>query len=133
MSEMWVERHRPQTVADIKGQKAVVDRLVAYSQKQTFPHLLFAGPPGTGKTTAALALTRDVFGESYRMNLLEMNASDERKLESIRTKVKGFAKPEPASAKPTKCGALARNKHFRPKNNVTTWTTIVMGPSMRNV
>ena len=48
-------------------------------------------------------------------------------------KVKGFAKPEPASAKPTKCGALARNKHFRPKNNVTTWTTIVMGPSMRNV
>ncbi|MGB1854707.1 MAG: AAA family ATPase, partial [Candidatus Thalassarchaeaceae archaeon] len=95
MSEMWVERHRPQTVADIKGQKAVVDRLVAYSQKQTFPHLLFAGPPGTGKTTAALALTRDVFGESYRMNLLEMNASDERKLESIRTKVKGFAKTAP--------------------------------------
>ena len=70
MSEMWVERLRPQTVADIKGQKAVVDRLVAYSQKQTFPHLLFAGPPGTGKTTAALALTRDVFGESYRKNLL---------------------------------------------------------------
>ena len=95
MSEMWVERHRPQTVADIKGQKAVVDRLVAYSQKKTFPHLLFAGPPGTGKTTAALALTRDVFGESYRMNLLEMNASDERKLESIRTKVKGFAKTAP--------------------------------------
>ena len=80
MSEMWVERHRPRTVADIKGQKAVVDRLRAYAEKRTFPHLLFAGPPGTGKTTAALALTRDVFGESYRMNLLEMNASDERKL-----------------------------------------------------
>ena len=95
MSEMWVERHRPRTVADIKGQKAVVDRLKAYAEKQTFPHLLFAGPPGTGKTTAALALTRDVFGESFRMNLLEMNASDERKLESIRTKVKGFAKTAP--------------------------------------
>ncbi|MDC0045772.1 replication factor C small subunit [Candidatus Poseidoniales archaeon] len=95
MSEMWVERHRPRTVADIKGQKAVVDRLRAYAEKRTFPHLLFAGPPGTGKTTAALALTRDVFGESYRMNLLEMNASDERKLESIRTKVKGFAKTAP--------------------------------------
>ena len=65
MSEMWVERHRPQTVADIKGQKAVVDRLVAYSQKQTFPHLLFAGPPGTGKTTAALALTRDAVSYTH--------------------------------------------------------------------
>jgi len=56
---------------------------------------MFAGPPGTGKTTAALALTRDVFGEGYRSNLLEMNASDERKLESIRTKVKQFARTAP--------------------------------------
>ena len=56
---------------------------------------MFAGPPGTGKTTAALALTRDVFGEGYRNNLLEMNASDERKLESIRTKVKQFARTAP--------------------------------------
>jgi len=96
MSELWVERHRPQTVGDIKGQRAVVDRLTAYAEMRTFPHLLFAGPPGTGKTTAALALTKDVFGEDYRMNLLEMNASDERKLESIRTKVKQFAKTAPS-------------------------------------
>tara|TARA_B100001029_G_C15002827_1_gene419215 strand:- start:187 stop:1095 length:909 start_codon:yes stop_codon:yes gene_type:complete len=79
----------------MKGQKAVVDRLRAYANSGTFPHLMFAGPPGTGKTTAALALTRDVFGEGYRNNLLEMNASDERKLESIRTKVKQFARTAP--------------------------------------
>ena len=96
MSELWVERHRPQTVGDIKGQKAIVDRLKAYANSRTFPHLLFAGPPGTGKTTAALALTKDVFGEGYRINLLEMNASDERKLESIRTKVKQFARTAPS-------------------------------------
>ncbi|MFL2498193.1 MAG: replication factor C small subunit [Candidatus Thalassarchaeum sp.] len=96
MSELWVERHRPQTVGDIKGQKAIVDRLKAYAESRTFPHLLFAGPPGTGKTTAALALTKDVFGEDYRINLLEMNASDERKLESIRTKVKQFARTAPS-------------------------------------
>tara|TARA_Y100000590_G_scaffold256348_1_gene287868 strand:- start:1148 stop:2104 length:957 start_codon:yes stop_codon:yes gene_type:complete len=96
MSELWVERHRPQTVGDIKGQKAIVDRLKAYAESRTFPHLLFAGPPGTGKTTAALALTKDVFGEGYRINLLEMNASDERKLESIRTKVKQFARTAPS-------------------------------------
>ena len=85
MSELWVERYRASTVSEIKGQKAVVERLNAYSNNKTFPHLLFAGPPGTGKTTAALALTRDVFGSNFRRNLLEMNASDERKLESIRT------------------------------------------------
>lgn len=96
MSELWVERYRPSTVSEIKGQKAVVERLNAYSNNKTFPHLLFAGPPGTGKTTAALALTRDVFGSNFRRNLLEMNASDERKLESIRTKVKQFARTAPS-------------------------------------
>ena len=95
MSELWVERHRPRSVSEMKGQKAVVDRLKAYSESRTFPHLMFAGPPGTGKTTAALALTRDVFGDGFRSNLLEMNASDERKLESIRTKVKQFARTAP--------------------------------------
>ena len=72
-----------------------MDRLSAYSESKTFPHLMFAGPPGTGKTTAALALTRDVFGDGFRNNLLEMNASDERKLESIRTKVKQLPDPLP--------------------------------------
>lgn len=95
MSELWVERHRPRSVSGIKGQRAVVERLRAYSESKTFPHLMFAGPPGTGKTTAALALARDVFGDGYRDNLLEMNASDERKLESIRTKVKQFARTAP--------------------------------------
>ena len=95
MSDLWVEKHRPQSVQDICGQLPVVQRLTIYSKIKEFPHLLFAGPPGTGKTTAAMALTKDVFGKDYRQNLLEMNASDERKLESIRTKVKQFARTAP--------------------------------------
>jgi len=95
MSQMWVEKHRPKSVGDIRGQAAVVNRLEVYSESGTFPHMLFAGPPGTGKTTAALALTRDVFTDSFRENTLEMNASDERGLESIRTKVKQFARSAP--------------------------------------
>ncbi|MGB0612349.1 MAG: AAA family ATPase, partial [Poseidonia sp.] len=95
MSELWVEKHRPQSVNQIRGQAAVVQRLGTYAGSKNFPHLLFAGPPGTGKTTAAMALTKDIFGVDFRQNLLEMNASDERKLESIRTKVKQFARTQP--------------------------------------
>ena len=95
MNELWVEKHRPKSVGDIKGQSAVINRLIKYASDKSFPHLLFAGPPGTGKTTAALALTKDIFGENFRENTLEMNASDERKLESIRNKVKQFARTAP--------------------------------------
>jgi len=67
MSELWVERHRPQSVTEIRGQAAVVQRLTIYSEKKEFPHLLFAGPPGTGKTTAAMALTNDAQGALRRI------------------------------------------------------------------
>ena len=95
MSDLWVEKHRPRTVVEIRGQAAVVQRLTTYAGNKSFPHLLFSGPPGTGKTTAAMALTKDIFGEHFRENLLEMNASDERGLESIRSKVKQFARTAP--------------------------------------
>ena len=95
MGQMWVEKQRPKSVGNIRGQSAVVNRLEVYAESGTFPHMLFAGLPGTSKTTAALALTRDVFTDTYRENTLEMNASDERGLESIRTKVKQFARSAP--------------------------------------
>lgn len=89
---LWVEKYRPRSLDDIVNQKEIVERLKKFVKEKNMPHLLFAGPPGTGKTTAALALVHDLFGENYRQYFLELNASDERGIDVIRNKVKEFAR-----------------------------------------
>ena len=89
---VWVEKYRPHTLHDMVGQEGIVPFLTAYAEKKSLPHLLFAGAPGTGKTTAALALARDLYGESWRQSFLELNASDERGIETVRTTIKNYAR-----------------------------------------
>ncbi len=89
---LWVEKYRPRSLDDIIDQKDVVERLKLFVKERNMPHLLFAGPPGTGKTTAAHALAHDLYGEEYRQFMLELNASDERGINVIREKVKEFAR-----------------------------------------
>jgi replication factor C small subunit len=90
--EIWVEKYRPKKLSDIAGQDDVVDRLKTFAREKSLPHLLFAGPPGNGKTTAALCIVRELFGEGWQRNFLELNASDERGIDTIRTKVKNYAR-----------------------------------------
>jgi replication factor C small subunit len=92
---IWVEKYRPRSLADMVGQEGVVPLLRAYAQRHSLPHLLFAGAPGTGKTTAALALAHDLLGEEWRQNFLELNASDERGIDTVRTTIKGYARSAP--------------------------------------
>jgi replication factor C small subunit len=95
MKEVWVEKYRPKVLGEIVGQRDITERLTAYAQTKSMPHLLFAGPAGTGKTTSAIALAKELFGDDWKENFQEMNASDERGIDVVRTKIKEYARIAP--------------------------------------
>ncbi len=93
--DIWIEKYRPRTLDEVVGQKEIVDRLKLYASSKSLPHLLFTGSAGTGKTTCAVALSREIFGETWSMNFRELNASDERGIDVVRTQIKEFARTSP--------------------------------------
>jgi replication factor C small subunit len=91
----WVEKYRPKRLEDVVGQKHVIERLKKFAEIGDMPNLLFAGPAGTGKTTCALALAREILKDTFDENFLELNASDERGINVVREQIKDFAKSAP--------------------------------------
>jgi len=91
-SSIWTEKYRPTTFEEIKGQKEIVEKIKAFVETKNMPHLLFSGPAGVGKTTLSLVVAKQLYGETWRENTLELNASDERGIDVVRVKVKDFAR-----------------------------------------
>ena len=89
---IWTEKYRPKDFSELKGQREVVKRVEAFVKQKNMPHLLFAGPAGTGKTSLALIIARKFFKDAWHQNFLELNASDERGIDVVRVKVKDFAR-----------------------------------------
>jgi len=101
-TSVWAEKYRPSKLTEVINQKHVVERVKAFVKEKNIPHMLFAGPAGTGKTTVALAIAHELYGKEWRANVLEKNASDERGIDVIRGAVKDFARTKAISEVPYK-------------------------------
>ncbi len=98
MIDVWTEKYRPDTLDDVVGQDKTVERLKAFVEEDSIPHIMFAGPAGTGKTTSSIALAKDLYGDKWKQNFMETNASDERGIDVVRDKIKDFARTKPVDA-----------------------------------
>jgi replication factor C small subunit len=100
--EIWAEKYRPKKLTEMINQKHVVERARAFVKEKNIPHMIFAGPPGTGKTTLALVIARELYGKNWRQNVMETNASDARGIDVIRGQIKKFARTKSIGEVPFK-------------------------------
>jgi len=91
-SKIWTEKFRPKTFEDVMGQEKIVARISSFVKQKNIPHLLFSGPAGTGKSTIALVIAKELFGDLWQQNFLETNASEERGIQTVREKIKDYVR-----------------------------------------
>ncbi|ELY55036.1 replication factor C small subunit [Natronolimnohabitans innermongolicus] len=91
-TEVWIEKYRPERLDEIKGHENIIPRLKNYVEQDDLPHIMFAGPAGVGKTASSQAIAREIYGDDWRENFLELNASDQRGIDVVRDRIKDFAR-----------------------------------------
>ncbi|GAJ11900.1 unnamed protein product, partial [marine sediment metagenome] len=87
----WVEKYRPNSFDEIVSQNIAITNLKDFIKSGNMPHMIFTGPAGTGKTSTALIIAKNVIKkQNYFANVLELNASDTVRMDYVRNAIKGF-------------------------------------------
>ena len=87
----WVEKYRPVTIDQIISNNDNIKILSSMLKHGSFPHLLFHGTSGTGKTSLIQVLSRQIYGDNVNLMVMKLDASDDRGINSVREEIKGFA------------------------------------------
>jgi len=88
---LWTEKYRPEKLSDVMGQEHFVMDAKSWIEEKNMPNLLLYGNPGNGKTGAGLVIAKEILRDEFKNNFIEINASDDRRLETVRTTIKNAA------------------------------------------
>ncbi len=90
--QVWIEKYRPDGLDEVVGHEDIIGRIRSYVEQDDIPHLMFAGPAGVGKTATSVSIAKEIYGDDWRENFLELNASDQRGIDVVRDRIKNFAR-----------------------------------------
>src|SRR3989344_3193531 len=129
-SAIWTEKYRPIRFDEIIGQDKIVERTKAFVIQKNMPNLLFAGPPGVGKSTLSLVIAKELYGASWRDNFLELNASDDRGIDIVRHTIKDFSRTKALANVPFKiifldeCDSLTKEAQQALRRTMENYTNV---------
>jgi len=124
----YVEKYRPDDLNEIISHTEIVSTIRKFILGRKMPHLLFHGPPGTGKTSCMIAIAKELYGKNYKNMCLELNASDDRGIDVVRERIKSFCSTQQLMAKGIKlvildeCDSMTNAAQFALRRIVEKYT-----------